>query len=57
MRSLAPPGNQLRFAQRKQKCGGIGTWTTPAAQIGASFFADVGVLVFDPFSSRVWISA
>jgi hypothetical protein len=38
-----------------QKCGGIGTWTTPAAQIGASFFVDIGVLVFDPFSKRVWI--
>jgi hypothetical protein len=36
-------------------CGGIGTWTTPAAQVGASFFVDAGALVFDPFASRVWI--
>lgn len=36
-------------------CGGIGTWTTPAAQIGTSFFADIGALVFDPYTSEVWI--
>ena len=35
-------------------CGGIGTWTAPAAQIGAAFFADAGTVVFDPFASRVW---
>jgi hypothetical protein len=35
-------------------CGGIGTWTAPAAQIGAAFFADAGTVVFDPFVSRVW---
>jgi len=36
-------------------CGGIGTWTAPAAQVAGSFFADAGVLVFDPFGSRVWV--
>ncbi|MCB1898585.1 hypothetical protein [Cognatazoarcus halotolerans] len=34
-------------------CGGVGTWSQPAAQLGASFFAD-GALVVDPFSARVW---
>lgn len=37
------------------KCGGIGTWTVPAAQMAASFFVDSGLLVFDPFTSRVWV--
>ena len=37
------------------KCGGIGTWSVPAAQIGTSFFSDLGVLVFDPYASRVWV--
>lgn len=37
------------------RCGGIGTWTEPAAQIGASFYVDAGRVVFDPFSSRVWL--
>ena len=35
-------------------CGGIGTWTQPAAQLGASFVAR-GALVVDPFSQRVWL--
>lgn len=35
-------------------CGGIGIWPHPAAQLGASFFAD-GALVIDPASSRVWL--
>lgn len=34
-------------------CGGIGTWSQPAAQLGASFFAD-GTLIVDPFSAQVW---
>ncbi|MGZ6092485.1 MAG: hypothetical protein ACXWUG_10720 [Polyangiales bacterium] len=38
-----------------KSCGGIGTWTTPAAQVAASFFVDMGVMVLDPVSSRVWI--
>ncbi|MEI7527443.1 MAG: hypothetical protein WCK76_00755 [Elusimicrobiota bacterium] len=36
-------------------CGGIGTHTQPAAQLGGSFMADIGTVVFDPFASRVWI--
>jgi hypothetical protein len=35
-------------------CGGIGTYTRPFAQLGGSFMADLGAVVFDPFSSRVW---
>ncbi len=38
-----------------KSCGGIGTWTAPAAQVGASFFVDLGVVIFDPFASRIWI--
>jgi hypothetical protein len=34
-------------------CGGIGTWSEPAAQLGASFVND-GTLVVDPFSQRLW---
>jgi hypothetical protein len=36
-----------------QRCGGIGTWQKPAAQLGASFVND-GTLVVDPFSQRLW---
>jgi hypothetical protein len=36
-----------------QSCGGIGTWSEPAAQLGASFVND-GSLVVDPFSQRLW---
>lgn len=35
-------------------CGGIGVWPQPAAQLGASFFAD-GALIVDPHSRRVWL--
>jgi len=38
-----------------KKCGGISTWTVPAAQVGASFFIDAQALIIDPASSRVWI--
>jgi len=38
-------------------CGGIGTWTAPAAQVAASFFVDMGAIAFDPFASRVWVPA
>lgn len=38
-----------------QKCGGVGTWTAPAAQVSASFLAAFGSVVFDPFGSRVWV--
>lgn len=36
------------------RCGGIGTWSQPAAQLGASFVAS-GAMVADPFSARVWV--
>jgi hypothetical protein len=36
-------------------CGGIGTWTAPAAQMAASFFVDMGNLVVDPYSATVWV--
>jgi hypothetical protein len=36
-----------------RRCGGIGTWTRPAAQLGASFVND-GTLVVDPFGQRLW---
>ncbi len=39
------------------RCGGIGTWTAPAAQVATSFYVDAGLLVFDPFAERVWITA
>jgi len=36
-----------------RRCGGIGTWERPAAQLGASFVND-GTLVVDPFRQRLW---
>jgi len=39
------------------RCGGIGTWDTPAAQLGVSFMADAGRLVVDPDGARVWLPA
>jgi hypothetical protein len=36
-------------------CGGISTWTVPAAQVGASFFIDAQALIMDPATSRVWV--
>ena len=39
------------------RCGGIGTWTAPAAQVATSFYVDAGAMVFDPFAERVWITA
>jgi hypothetical protein len=38
-------------------CGGIGTWNTPGAQVGASIIAGSGLVVFDPRSERVWMTA
>jgi hypothetical protein len=38
-------------------CGGISTWTVPAAQVGASFFIDAQALIVDPTASRVWLPA
>ncbi|MCC6624573.1 MAG: hypothetical protein IT385_25215 [Deltaproteobacteria bacterium] len=37
------------------RCGGIGTWTTPGAQLGVSFMARAGLVVFDPEAGRVWL--
>ncbi len=36
-------------------CGGIGTWTVPAAQVGASFYKSAGAVVFDAVHTRVWM--
>ncbi|XYI01925.1 hypothetical protein ACMHYB_20010 [Sorangium sp. So ce1128] len=38
-----------------RQCGGIGTWSIPAAQVAASFYVDARRIVFDPLSSRVWM--
>jgi hypothetical protein len=38
-------------------CGGISTWTVPAAQVGASFFIDAQAIIIDPTTSRVWVPA
>jgi hypothetical protein len=38
-----------------QGCGGISTWTVPAAQVAASYFNEMQIVLFDPYSSRVWI--
>jgi hypothetical protein len=37
------------------ECGGIATWETPAAQIGASFLKDFGAIVFNAKTQTVWI--
>ena len=39
-----------------RRCGGIGTWDRPAAQLGASFVNN-GALVVDPFSQRLWFKS
>ncbi len=36
-------------------CGGIGTWTVPAAQVGDSFYASAGAVVFDAVHGHVWL--
>ncbi len=38
-----------------QVCGGVGAWTVPAAQVGASFYVDMKAVVFDPFAAKVWM--
>jgi hypothetical protein len=40
-----------------QVCGGIGTWATPAAQMGASFYVEARRVVIDPFRALVWMPA
>ncbi len=42
-------------SDQTRPCGGISTWTAPAAQIGSSFYEDAQVIVFDPIGSRVWV--
>lgn len=37
------------------RCGGIGTWSIPAAQVASSFYNEARRLVFEPFTSRVWM--
>jgi hypothetical protein len=44
-----------RTPESARKCGGIGTWTVPAAQVAASFLVAFGLVVFDPFGSRIWV--
>jgi hypothetical protein len=59
-RVIAPPkGRSITLfvkntPSQAANCGGIGTWSQPAAQLGASFVAD-GALVVDPFSARIWV--
>jgi hypothetical protein len=36
-------------------CGGIGTWSVPAAQVAASYYVDMGIVAFDPYHETVWI--
>ena len=43
-----------RTPQAALVCGGIGTHTRPSAQLGGSFMDDLGVVILDPFASRVW---
>lgn len=56
---VRPRGDTVLFVKRTPqaayRCGGIGTWTEPAAQVASSFFHDAGALVFDPFQSVVWM--
>ncbi|RKH54945.1 hypothetical protein D7V93_24285 [Corallococcus llansteffanensis] len=37
------------------KCGGIATWTTPAAQVGNSFLRDARFVLYDATRMLVWI--
>jgi len=37
------------------RCGGIGTWSQPAAQLGASFITAQRAAIFDPFTARIWL--
>jgi hypothetical protein len=39
------------------RCGGIGTWSEPGAQLGASFAESAGVLAFDTRAGVVWIAS
>jgi hypothetical protein len=58
-RAVHPRADAIVFVKRTPvaayRCGGIGTFTVPAAQVGASFFVAAKTSVFDPFSARVWM--
>lgn len=43
-----------RTPEAARRCGGIGTWTEPGAQLGASFLAGSRI-VLDPERGEVWI--
>ena len=38
-----------------RRCGGVGTWDTPGAQLGVSFFVEMGRAAFDVAGGVVWI--
>ena len=44
-----------RTPNAAKSCGGIGTWTVPAAQVGLSFFVALDTLIFDPTRGEVWV--
>jgi hypothetical protein len=37
------------------QCGAISLWAFPAAVVSASLIEERGLVVFDPFSARVWV--
>jgi hypothetical protein len=43
------------IVKNPNRCGGIGAMSTPAAQLGASFLALFGTVIFDPKSQTVWL--
>lgn len=51
--------NAVLFAKNTpaaaQTCGGIGTWSVPAAQISGSYFVGAQTVIFDPLASTVWV--
>lgn len=52
-------GQAVLFVKRTpaaaRVCGGIGTWTAPAAQLAGSAMRLPGAAIFDPIHSRVWV--
>lgn len=44
-----------RTPQAALVCGGIGTWTAPAAQLAGSALIRAGAMIFDPGPGRVWV--
>lgn len=45
----------MQSPKKARHCPSIGSWTIPAAQIGASFLVERKRIIFDPVSSRVWL--